>query len=199
MFVYKPSGCGFESRCCHLFSSLPIQDYYFKILLENKLFTEKNGILIKEREQQAIVGHTLLEKRVRRMYILYKSEYSHECIYITKYFLLIFYVKHLSKNVQIQLKDGGENKKNNQTRKLPASNSFNVSMLISVEYFSIDKMVLICWNLYLQQLFSQHLEKVLVMKWWKIDNKYKCATTLNSFNKSNEITRLKWLFQVVHI
>ena len=69
------------------------QDYYFKILLENKLFTEKNGILIKEREQQAIVGHTLLEKRVRRMYILYKSEYSHECIYITKYFLLIFLCK----------------------------------------------------------------------------------------------------------
>ena len=46
------------------------QDYYFKILLENKLFTEKNGILIKEREQQAIVGHTLLEKRIRRVYIL---------------------------------------------------------------------------------------------------------------------------------
>ena len=69
------------------------QDYHFKILLENKLFTEKNGILIKEREQQAIVGHTLLEKRVRRMYILYKSEYSHECIYITKYFLLIFLCK----------------------------------------------------------------------------------------------------------
>ena len=57
------------------------------------MFTEKNGILIKEREQQAIVGHTLLEKRVRRVYILYKSEYSHECIYITKYFLLIFLCK----------------------------------------------------------------------------------------------------------
>ena len=145
------------------------------------------------------------------MVTLFLKKGSVECIYCIRVnihmnaftsqniFYWYFYVKHLSKNVQIQLKDGGENKKNNQTRKLPASNSFNVSMLISVEYFSIDKMVLICWNLYLQQLFSQHLEKVLVMKWWKIDNKYKCATTLNSFNKSNEIIRLKWLFQVVHI
>ena len=66
------------------------QDYHFKMLLENKLFTKKNGILIKEREQQAMVGHTLLEKRVRKVYILYKPEYSIECIYITKYFLLIF-------------------------------------------------------------------------------------------------------------
>ena len=66
------------------------QDYHFKMLLENKLFTKKNGILIKEREQQAMVGHTLLEKRVCKVYILYKPEYSIECIYITKYFLLIF-------------------------------------------------------------------------------------------------------------
>ena len=69
------------------------QDYHFKMLLENKLFTKKNGILIKEREQQAMVGHTLLEKRVRKVYILYKPEYSIECIYITKYFLLIFLCK----------------------------------------------------------------------------------------------------------
>ena len=70
------------------------QDYHFKILLENKLFTEKNGILIKEREQQAIVGHTLLEKRVCKMYILYKTEYSNECIlHQKKYFLLIFLCK----------------------------------------------------------------------------------------------------------
>ena len=69
------------------------QDYHFKLLLENKLFTEKNGILIKEREQPAIVGHTLLEKRALKVYILYKPEYSNECIYITKYFLLIFLCK----------------------------------------------------------------------------------------------------------
>ena len=63
------------------------------ILLENKLSTKKNGILIKERQQQAMGGHTLLEKRVRKVYILYKPEYSNECIYITKYFLLIFLCK----------------------------------------------------------------------------------------------------------
>ena len=69
------------------------QDYHFKILLENKLFTEKNGILIKEKEQQAIVGQIFLEKRARKVCILYKREYSNECIHITKYFLLIFLCK----------------------------------------------------------------------------------------------------------
>ena len=129
------------------------------------------------------------------MYILYKTEYSNECIlHQKKYFLLIFLCKCANSVTEWWEKQ----KECNQTRKLPASNSFNVSMLISVEYFSIDKIAWICWNLYLQQLFSQQLKKVLVMEWWKIDSKYKCATTLKSFNESNEIIRLKGLFQVVH-
>ena len=37
-------------------------------MLENKSFTEKNGILIKKGEQQGIASHTLLEKkRVSKM------------------------------------------------------------------------------------------------------------------------------------
>ena len=71
-----------------------------------------------------------------------------------------------------------------------------MSMLISVEYFSMGKIALICWNLYLQQLFSQHLRKVLVMEWWKIDSKYKCATALNIFNESNKIIRPSDYFQL---
>ena len=35
----------------------------FQNLLENKPFTEKNGILIKKGEQQGIASHTLLEKK----------------------------------------------------------------------------------------------------------------------------------------
>ena len=141
-----------------------------------------------------MVTFFLKKGSVKCIYCIRLNIQMNNAFYIKKnFFYWYFYI-----NVQIQLQDDGKNKKEyNQTRELPASNSFYVSMLVSVEYFSIDKIAWICWNLYLQQLFSQQLKKVLVMKWWKIDSK--CATTLKSFNESNEIIRLKWLFQVVHI
>ena len=154
--------------------------------------------MIKERKQQAIVCYILLEKRICKVYILYKGKHSSECICITKYFLLIFLCKcNTFQIIHHSVTEWWEKRREcNQTRKLPASNSFIVSMLITVKCFSIDKIALICWNLYFQQLFIQHLKHVLVMEWWKDDNKYKCSGTLNSCNESNDIIRLSDYFRL---